>query len=63
MKMMVQATLPDGLLEEWLEVLTQFDKAHPGCDFKIAMEGQVEAEDMIRRMQPFFRMVRKLELE
>lgn len=33
------AHVPDGLLQQWLQHLRDFDTAHPGCHFQVCLDG------------------------
>lgn len=56
-KISIEAEVPDGLLQEWLQHLRNFDTKHPGCHFVIAAKSgktMGEAMDMIRSIDPPF---------
>lgn len=38
MKVFTIAHVPDDLQQEWLQHLRDFDAAHPGCHFEIAID-------------------------
>jgi hypothetical protein len=42
MKIFTVANVPDDLQQEWLQHLRDFDVAHPGCHFEVAMDAPDE---------------------
>ena len=52
MKVFTIAHVPDDLQQAWLQHLRDFDTAHPGCHFQVAIEApDVSITDVVERMK------------
>ena len=50
-KIFTLAHVPEKLQQAWLQHLRDFDTAHPGCHFEVAVEGpDVSFADVLRRL-------------
>lgn len=48
----IRATVPDALLQEWLQHLRDFDAAHPGCHFEIGVDTpEMSVANMLKSVQ------------
>jgi hypothetical protein len=51
-KIFTVAHVPDGLQQQWLQHLRDFDTAHPGCHFEVGVDGpEASVSQMIRLLQ------------
>jgi hypothetical protein len=51
-RIFTRANVPPELEKAWLQHLRDFDTAHPGCNFEVAIDGSnLSMAEMIDRLQ------------
>lgn len=52
MKIITCASVPDGLVQAWLQHLRNFDAAHPGCHFEVLVHcDDMTTAEVVQAMQ------------